>query len=521
MNSMNEYSPNRRTFLRQAACAALGATALVNTISCLHLTSAALAQGASKDDYKALVCIFLTGGNDANNLLIPAGSAASDPLRADYEYGRGNLAIADVDNGLVIPASTRAFMKHFGTYKPLMAAHPSAPEIATLFNGGELAFVCNVGTLAEPIETRNAYLNGSVLVPDDLFSHSDQRMAWQTSVPTSHSTTGWGGRTADLLHESFNADGSQVSMSISLAGINTFQRSVLDATRPFAVGTDGVKSLIDFGNSHDPYKDAYHEGGSFVNPTYRENRTGARLQALENLVRLSRSNLLAQDYAGKVVNARVLEQTIGAAISAASESGVDFDQHFNSAQTDLGDQLKVVAQLIAGRSELGNRRQIFFVSVDGYDIHKEHLPAHAQLLGELSTALMAFRNVLQAMGDWNNVVTFTASDFNRTFSSNGSDVSAGTDHAWGGHAMVMGGPVHGGNLYGHFPSLKVGDHAESIDAQYGRGRWIPAVAVDQYSAVLARWLGVESSAMDEIFPNLHRFDDPLTSSTPNLAFLST
>lgn len=519
-SSLETHTLNRRSFMRQAACAALGATAMVNTISCLRLTSAALAQSNdNSDDYRALVCVFLSGGNDSNNLLIPGGSAADNPIRADYEQARSTLAITDLSNSLMVPSSTGAFTKHYSDYVPPMAAHPSAPEIGTLFNENDLAFVCNVGTLAEPIITRADYLNETVVLPSNLFSHSDQQMAWQTSVADSLSATGWGGRAADLLHATKNCSDSKVSMSISLAGTNTFLRSGTTTTAPFSISSKGVKAISGFGSNADPYKSAYHQGSTYAEPNYKNNRKGNRLKLLEKLIQLSGENLMAQTYAGTVDNARQLSEVINEVTVAADATGVDFDQHFSGAQTKLGDQLKMVAQLIVGRQKLGNRRQIFFVSVGGYDIHKEHLASHAELMTELSTGLMAFRNTLKALGDWDKVISFTASDFNRTLSANGTDETAGTDHAWGGHSLVMGGPVKGGELFGHFPSLKVGDHAESIDAHKGRGRWIPSVSVDQYASMMARWLGVESSAMEEIFPNLHRFDDPLTSTTPNLQFL--
>lgn len=519
-NSLDTHTLNRRSFMRQAACAALGATAMVNTLSCLRLTSAALAQGSSiSDDYRALVCIFLSGGNDSNNLLIPGGTATDNPIRADYEQGRGALAISDVSNSLIVPSSTGAFTKHYGDYVPPLASHPNAPEIAELFNTDELSFVCNVGTLAEPIITRADYIDGRVALPTDLFSHSEQRMSWQTSVADSFSATGWGGRVADIMHAAENGDNSKVAMSISIAGTSTFLRSGTSEAAPFTIGSKGVQPLSGFGSRSKPYKNAYEDGSTYENPIYKANREGARLQMVEKLIRLSRENLMAQSYADTISSSRRLSEVVGAAVTVAEATGIDFEQHFANSATKLGDQLKMVAQLIAGRETLGNRRQIFFVSVGGYDVHKEHLESHAALMAELSTGLMAFRNTLKAMGDWDKVVSFTASDFNRTLSANGVDDTAGTDHAWGGHSIVMGGPVNGGELFGHFPTLKVGDHEESIDAHKGRGRWIPAISVDQYSSVMAQWLGVESSAMDEIFPNLHRFDNPLTSSTPNLKFL--
>ena len=219
-----------------------------------------------------------------------------------------------------------------------------------------------------------------------------------------------------------------------------------------------------------------------------------------------------------MAGAREYEDTIGQAISAADTTGIDFETIFADADTSLGGQLEMVAKLIAGRSALGNRRQIFFVSVSGYDLHQNHLGSHGELISELSKSLMAFRNALVSAGDWDKVVAFTAADFSRTVTPNSADSNPGTDHAWAGHAMVMGGPIKGGDLYGHFPSLKLDDHANSIDVS-GRGRWLPSIAVDQYSSVMAKWFGVDSNSMETIFPNLPRFNDPYTTAEPNLKFI--
>lgn len=518
-NSMqsNDHTISRRHFMRQAACAALGATAMVNTLASLKLTSAAMAQGANQDDYKALVCIFLAGGNDSDNMLVPRGS---NPLRTDYQNGRGVLALpGDQLHALTVPATTMAFNKyHDGSQAP-MGIHPDAKGIADLFNAEDLAFVCNVGTLAYPIQTRDDYINERVPLPADLFSHSNQQMAWQTSVADKPSATGWGGRTADLLHAGYNGNRSKVSMSISLDGANTFQRGLSAETAAFAISDDGAKPLLGYGPPDNRYGSAYHDDSSFAQPNYKNTRAGHRLKALETLIKLTSNNLLEDAHMQKVVSSRAVSDTINNAVAAANATGVDFEQFFATADHNLGDQLKMVARLIAGRSVLGNQRQIFFVQVGGYDIHQSHLSSHSDLMEELATGLQAFRSVLGATGDWDKTVAYTASDFSRTFTPNGTDNTAGTDHAWGGHAMVMGGPVSGGNLYGHFPSLKTGDTPDSIDAEQGRGRWIPSTSVDQYSSVLARWFGVDSNSMETIFPNLGRFDDPVSTTLANLRFI--
>lgn len=520
-NNSNDHTMNRRHFMRQAACAALGATAMVNTLASLKLTSAAMAQGAVQDDYKALVCIFMAGGNDSNNLLVPRGS---NPLRTDYDDGRGVIAIpSDQLHALTVPTTTMAFDEYHGGTKSPMGIHPDAKGIADLFNNKDLSFVCNVGTLAYPIQNRNQYINKSVPLPADLFSHSNQQMEWQTSVADKPSATGWGGRTADLLHAGHNGDTSKVSMSISLAGANTFQRGLSAETAAFAIGSTGAKPLVGYGPSDAPYDRAYHEGSTYAEPNYKDTRAGHRLKALETLIKLTSNNLLEDAHMQKVVSSRAVSDTVNDALAAATDIatdiGTNFDQLFVNAQHTLGDQLKTVAQLIAGRTVLGNQRQIFFVQVGGYDVHQSHLTSHADLMTELSTGLMAFSEALKATGNWDKTLAYTASDFSRTFTPNGDDAEAGTDHAWGGHAMVMGGSVAGGELYGSFPSLKTGAASGSIDAHTGRGRWIPSTSVDQYSSVMAKWFGVDSNSMETIFPNLGRFDDPVSTTLANLRFI--
>ena len=513
----NDHTMTRRHFMRQAACAALGATAMVNTLASLKLTSAAMAQGSTPDDYKALVCIFLAGGNDSNNLLVPTGSST---VRTDYEAGRGVLALPGSGlHPLTVPNSSLAFDKYYGGTQASMGVHSSAKGIADLFNAGDLAFVCNVGTLAYPIQNRDEYVNKTVPLPLDLFSHSDQQMQWQTSVADKPSATGWGGCTADLLHAGYNGNSSNVSMSISLAGANTFQRGIGAETAAFSISNGGARPLSGYGPTTDPYGNAYHTDSSFGQPNYKDSRQGHRLKALEALLKLTSDNLLENSLSQKVVSNRNVSDQIDKALAAANATGVDFDAKFMNADHSLGDQLKMVAQLIAGRSALGNSRQVFFVQVGGYDIHQSHLSAHESLMDELSSGLAAFRDAMGAAGDWDKVVAYTASDFSRTFTPNGTDSEAGTDHAWGGHAMVLGGSVSGGNLYGHFPTLKTNEDPDSIDAHKGRGRWIPSTSVDQYSSVLAKWFGVDSNSMETIFPNLGRFDDPVSTTLANLRFI--
>ena len=491
----NPITYTRRNFIRQSACASLGITGLVSTLAHLRLVNAALANQASLPDYKALVCLFLYGGMDSNNVLIPR---AGHPARADYDSARGVLGISDAFVHPILPNNTS---DPFGV-------HPNLAPVAQLFNSGDLAFVANTGTLSYPIANRDEFINGTVPLPPQLFSHSDQQVQWQSSVPDKPFQSGWGGRVAELLNESYSAD-SQVSMSISLAGINSFQVGTAGSVVQYAVTPSGAIRLSGYGPNY----------GNALNPdgSYQTTVAGRRLKAFEDIMKYTHDHLLEEGYNKVVRRARENEGTVATALTEAAASGVDFDAAFLNAQSPLGDQLKMIAQLIAGRNCLGNRRQIFFCSMGGYDTHQNQNDDFVALCDELGNALKSFNDTTTALGVHDNVLLATNSDFTRTLTPNGDDpTSSGSDHGWGGHQMVMGGPVVGKNIYGSFPSLKVG---QDNDTDRNRGRWIPTSSVDQYAAVCAQWLGVESAAMDVIFPNLSRFDDPVTSATANLQFV--
>jgi len=519
-NHEKETLRTRRDFIRQSSCAALGVTGLVNALAHLRLMTAAMAQGAPGGGYKALVFLFQNGGNDANNMVVPAGDAGSSMARADYEAGRGVLALpAAVLHPLTVPVTSSAFNLHYGGQPVPLGFHPSAGPLAELFNAGKLGVVANVGTLAYPVPSRAAYNAGTVPLPSQLFSHSDQQMQWQSSLPDRPFASGWGGRAAELLHASYNSPtASKVSMSISLAGVNSFQVGTSGNVVQYVVQPTGVVAISGYGTN---YTSALNADG-----TYKTDDTGKRFKAFEDIIKLTHDNLHEEEHRRILLRARATEGVIGAAMTAASASGTDFDGIFTAADANhsLGNQLKMIAKLIAGRTTLGNERQIFFCQVGGYDTHQNMLASHANLMDELATGMKAFHDVLNAPGvnAWNEVVTFTASDFNRTFTPNNTDpLKAGSDHAWGGHALVMGGAVHGGDIYGQFPLLKTGAATGSIDAgkTTTRGRWIPSTAVDQYCAVLTKWLGAGSTELATIFPNLPRFDDPFATATANLAFL--
>src|SRR6266478_4837358 len=384
---MNMTSPTRRTFIRQAACAALTTTGILNTIFDLRRLSAANIPNAG--DYKALVCLFLFGGNDASNVIIPHDTSGY----ASYAAARGVLSIPQAS--LLPLALQNGDGRDFGF-------HPNLPELQALFNQGHLGIVSNVGTLVAPI-TRAQYLAGGAAVPSQLFSHADQSVQWQTSVPNVISKTGWGGRLADVL-QSLNA-GSKISLNISIAGTNTFE--VGNTVLPYVISPTGSVGLAGF------------DGSANAN---------VRLQAFKDLLALPHNNLFEQAYSDTVSRSIAANDLLTSALAGIPAFQTVFPN------TSLGQQLSMIAKLIAARSNLSMNRQIFFCSVGGYDTHGDQLAGQAGLLTELSQALNAFYSATVELNVANSVTTFTASDFGRTYPTNGS----GSDHGWGSHQFVMG-----------------------------------------------------------------------------------
>jgi len=445
-------SPTRRTFIRQAACAALTTTGILNTIFDLRRLSAAPMDTSS--DYKALICLFLFGGNDANNLIIPHDTSGY----ASYAAARGALAIPQAS---LLPLTLQ------GGDGRDFAFHPNLAELQSLFDQGKLGVVANVGTLVAPV-TRAQYLAGGAAVPPQLFSHADQSVQWQTSVPDVISKTGWGGRMADML-QSLNA-GSKISLSLSIAGTNTFE--VGNTVLPYVISPTGSVGLTGF------------DGSANAN---------VRLQAFKDLLALPHNNLFEQAYSDTVSRSIAANDLLTSALSGIPAFQTVFPN------TGLGTQLNMIAKLIAARTNLGMNRQIFFCSVGGYDTHGDQLTGQANLFTELSQGLNAFYAATNEMGVAQNVTTFTASDFGRTYPTNGT----GSDHGWGSHQFVLGGAVQGGRLFGTFPTLAVNGPDDT-----GQGRWIPTTSVDEFSATLATWFGVSASDLSLVLPNIGRFAHP-------------
>ena len=459
---------SRRDFIRQAACAALGTAALSSTIRDLRFINAAMAQ-TPVTDYKALICIFLSGGNDSNNLIIPT-------LPDEYQYySTIRTPVLALPSASVLPISPANDDGH--SY----GLHPNCPELQSLFTQGSLAVLFNTGTLLYPL-TRATYQSKLVAKPPQLFSHSDQVMQWQTSIPDKPALTGWGGRCADLL-TSVQPD-AKVSLSISVSGSNTFE--VGNVVSQYSVSPGGAVSL-----------------------TGLSTNSLARLRTVTNIMDLTYPNLQAQAYSKVAAHAISTADLLNGAIAGTAAANY-WQTPFPN--TTLGNQLKMVARIIAARSNLNMKRQIFFCSVGGYDTHTNQtnvnnptLGAHANLLGELSKSMAALHAGMVQLGIPQSVTAFTASDFSRTFPSNGQ----GSDHGWGSHHLVVGGAVNGGRTYGQFPIQTINGPDDT-----GTGRWIPSTAIDQYFATLASWFGVSNSDLGIVFPNLGRF------ASPSLGFMS-
>jgi len=439
----------RRRLIRRiglGSCAMFGAGALP------MLRSGAWA--ASGSDYKALVCVFLDGGNDGNNLIVPLDATGY----SNYQTARQGLAL---DRASLLPVSA-------GTAQTSYGLHPATPELKTLFDGGKLAFLANVGTLARPT-TRAALQTGNAPVPDNLFSHSDQVEQWQAAVIQGLPESGWGGRAADAL----GGGSPTFPIAATVNGSVLFTEGA--QARPAVVSGSGASlDGVDVTNAADP-----------------------RLVAMTAAANDSDSALI-QVAGGSVQTALGQIKAVQTVLSGLATLATPFPD------TDLGNQLKVVAQLMQGRATLGLSRQIFFASTGGFDTHSNQLSDQGDLLTQVSQALSAFYQATTELGIAAQVTTFTMSDFARTLKPASG---GGSDHGWGNHHMILGGAVRGRDVYGTFPSLIL----DGPDDEGDEGRWVPTTSMDQYAATLLNWFGVPSASMASVLPNLAHFPaGPLT-----------
>jgi len=444
---------NRRSFIKYASLAAAGNAAGLRPFGLLN----SLAQTTS--NYKALVCVFLFGGNDANNTLIQFDTTGY----ANYSTIRGPLAI---------PQSQ---LLQLGGSATNFALNPNLPEVQALFNNKNAALVANVGTLMQPT-TRAQYLAGS-LVPTNLFSHIDQQNEWQNAAQSGATSSGWAGRIADLISGQYNPSG-QIPMITSVAGDTLFCNG--SASTPVSVSPGNL-------------------GGASCSEGTTE--CGAQQTTAQALLNFSSGVSLITADNSITNNAYAYAKTLSDAVQSVSPLQTVFP-----ANNSLAAQLKQIAQIIQVRAALGVSRQIFFASVGNFDTHANQIALQSALLASVSPALNAFYQATQELGVQNNVTSFTMSDFSRTFQPNSN---TGSDHAWGSHHIVLGGAVNGGQIYGKFPTLAL----NGPDDSGSNGRWVPTTSTVQYASTLAQWFGVSVAQLPSVFPNIGAF------STNNLGFV--
>ena len=457
---MKAIAISRRAFLRQLG--ALSALGLASRLDLIRFAAEASAQ--TQPDYKALVCVFLFGGNDGNNTVIPLDAAG---------YGQ-YAAIRPATSGINLPQASLLPIQPNDSASPF-GLHPSLPDLQTLFNQNRMAILANVGTLLQPT-TQAQYAAG--LRPLSLYSHADQQAQWQSAVSSAASGTGWGGRIADKVAPMNAASGFPVVTSLDGAVLFTSGASAI----PLSIPATGSFALSGYSGS---------------------TAASARMNAVRQLLAQASGNALVVGASDIGAQALDLSATVNPILANANSTIAPL---FTNLNTSTANQLYQVAKLIEARAATGAARQIFFVQLGSFDTHGDQLNRQQNLFEELSPALKAFYDATVALGVASQVTTFTLSDFGRTLQPASG---GGTDHAWGSHHFIIGGAVQGGKIYGRYPQLSLGgpDDAEK------EGRWLPSCSVDQYGATLARWFGVATTDLDSVFSNLASF------STADLGFM--
>lgn len=465
MRSASQRVLSRRGFISQSC--ALGVASTTWGSSLLQLGMARQAAAQTTGDYKALVCVLLAGGNDSYNMLIPNDSE---------HYAR----YADIRSDLALPQESLLALPNTDTLGRSFALHPGMSGLHSLFSNGQAAMLASVGTLLEPMNSAEL-ASGTTALPLGLFSHSDQIQQWQTAVSDERIAQGWGGRIADLIEAGNPANG--ISMNVSLSGNNTFQSG--DLTTPYAISSsgDGAPALAGYNETNDE--------GEFT-------RT-----AIDQLLAAAQSKIFRREYSKRLSSAIESQVTFVNALATAGEPATAF----SNAPFSLA--LRQIARVIAARESLGASRQTFFVTVGGWDHHDDVIDKQAAMLPGVDAGLLEFQTAMNAMGVADQVTTFTSSDFGRTLTSNGK----GSDHGWGGHHIVMGGAVNGGQIYGEYPDIGPGNPLD-----VGRGIYAPTTALDEYFAELALWFGVSTSDITTVLPNLGRFFSAADNARP-LGFL--
>jgi len=441
---------SRRDFLKLG----LKSASALGTLGALGKLGQINAHAANPSPYRALVCIFLSGGNDGNNTIVPLNTGVQN--YTTYQTARQSLAISQASLLSVAAKSGETY-----------GLNPNLEEIRALYQTGKAAMLANVGMLVVPIpdkSTYNVYASGGSMLPVNLFSHSDQTSQWQNTAPSGISSTGWGGRMADNL-QSLNS-GAAFPAVVTTGGCG-----------PFCTGAQSLPTVVP-------------AGGAI--PITGNGSNLARIQGFNQLLTFDNGLQLVQQANGIVTRGASYVNALNSQLTSAPALQTVFPS------SNLAQQLKMVARIIQVHAGLNLNRQIFFVNYGGFDTHASQLADQGPLLKDLSQAVNAFYNATVELGADQSVTTFASSEFGRTLMANSS---GGTDHAWGNHHFIVGGGVVGGDLYGKYPTLQLGS---ALDAT-GRGTMIPTTSVDQYAATLAKWFGVDPTNMAQIFPNIGNF----------------
>ncbi len=438
----------RRSFLQHAG--ALAGTAALGQLGVFA------ARAASASDYKALVCIFLYGGNDTNNMIVPLDSAGY----ANYAQTRSYLALP---HSQLLPLAVTGGTPRYGL-------HPALPGLQSLWASANLAIVANVGTPVQPL-TKTQYLSTATAKPESLFSHIDQQHQWQASISsTSSSSSGWGGRLSDQLL-TLNVN-SRVPPMISTGGNNLFVTGT--ASQALVIPTSGSFGL-----------------NGFPNDSVDAVRRGALVELLSVDQDMNLTQAAQAIMSGALTSSAILNPIL-------TTTDATLAARFAGLAGNFAQQLLAIAKVIEARSVLGASRQVFLATLGSFDTHTNQLNQQQALFTQLDAALTAFHGAMADIGVGTNVTSFTLSDFSRNFLPN---TGGGTDHAWGSHPLVIGDAVKGGSIYGTMPTLQLSgpDDASNL------GRWIPTIAVDQFAATLATWFGADATALAAVLPNLSAF----------------
>ena len=458
---------NRRRFLTHSC--SLGAA--LPTLGSGLLSLAAMRDAAAQQaDYKALVCILLAGGNDSYTMLVPTDTD-------QYQQ------YANIRSDLALPINDLLPLTLDGTDGRQFGLHPGMTALKTLLDSGDASLIANVGTLLEPFDPV-AVNEGRSELPVGLFSHADQIQQWQTAVSDNRTAIGWAGRIADRLQSANPSNG--VSMNISLSGSNVFQSGNNSTEYSISANGNGAVAINEYNNP------------DFFGTNRRT--------ALDRILATPANNLIEEEYRRRFRAAIDQQLIFSDAIAQAPLLTTTFD-----AANPLSAALAQIGRVASVNASLNAPRQTFFVTVGGWDHHDEVINNQARMLPMVANALADFRSILGELDLFNSVTTFTISDFARTLTSNGR----GSDHGWGGHHIVMGGDVNGGQLFGEYPLL-----SPNSPLDVGRGSYAPTTAVDNYFAELALWFGVNRGDLDQVLPNVTRFFDPTSNDTP-LGFMSS